>query len=67
VLLFHFITLAYSLSTRTQYHFFAKSSDNNSHAVLIPDPAGPEKAIFRCIIYIIIHKKYTFDDAYYNK
>jgi len=57
--LFHFITLAYSLSTRTQYHFFAKSSDNNSHAVLIPDPAGPENAIFRCIIYNLNTLKYT--------
>jgi hypothetical protein len=51
VLLFHFITLAYSLSTRTQYHFFANSSDNNSQAVFIPDPAGPENAIFRCIVH----------------
>ena len=50
VLLLHLITLAYSLSTQTEYQFSANNWANNSHAVFIPDPAGPENAIFRCII-----------------
>ncbi len=65
LLLSPLIIEAYSLSARMEYPFEARRSANKNPDVLAPVPAGPEKAIVRCISLVERVKNIENKSAFY--